>query len=166
MESQSHQEAVARLGELLEDIDFCMLTTLGEYGEMHARPMSTQRFAFDGKLLFLTDAESHKVDELEADDRVLVSYADPSHQRYVAVHGRATLYHDDETIGRLWSPAYRAWWPSGKHDPAIRVLSVDVERAEYWDSPGSKLQHLVGFAKVALGRGSGRDLGEQGTVEL
>jgi general stress protein 26 len=162
----SHRTDVEHLAKLLEDIDFCMLTTHGPGGELHTRPMSTQKFAFDGTLLFLTDSDSHKAEEIAVDDRVLVTYADTDSHDYVAVHGRARMSRDEELIDKLWSPAYRAWWPNGKHEPTIRVLHVDVERADYWESSGSKLTQLVGFAKVALGRGSGEDLGEQGTLEL
>jgi general stress protein 26 len=160
------RDDVTHLGKLLEGIDFCMLATHGANGELHARPMSTQRFAFDGTLLFLTDLASHKAEDIALDDRVLVSYADPHSQTYVAVYGRARLQRDEELIDRLWSPFYRAYWPNGKHDPSITVLTVDVERADFWESPGGKLTQLVGFAKAALGRGSAEDMGTQGTVEL
>lgn len=158
------REDIDRLGELLEDIDFCMLTTIDGDGQLHARPMSTQQMTFDGTLHFLTDAASHKAEDIERDPQVLVAYADTKVQTYVSVHGRARLERDEELIRELWSPAYRAWWPKGRHDPGIRVLSVEVDRADYWESPNSKLVQLVGFAKVALGRGSGEDLGEQGTI--
>jgi general stress protein 26 len=163
--TQHDDDPVARrLGDLLEKIDFCMLTTIDGGGQLHARPMSTQRMEFDGTLHFLTDRGSHKVEDIERDPQVLVSYADTGAQTYVAVHGRARLARDEERIKELWSPAYRAWWPEGRNDPSILVLSVDVDRADYWESPGSKLTQLVGFAKAAVGRGSGEDLGEQGTI--
>ena len=158
------RDDVARLGDLLEDIDFCMLTTVDGSGQLHARPMSTQRFEFDGTLYFLTDVESHKVEDIERNPQVLVSYADTKDQTYVAVHGRASLARDEAKLEELWSPAYRAWWPQGRNDPGIRVLAVDVDRADYWESPGSKLVQLVGFAKAVMGRGDGDDLGEQGTI--
>ncbi len=160
----THSDDVARLGELLEDIDFCMLTTIDGEGQLHARPMSTQQMTFDGTLHFLTDRESHKVEDIERDPQVLVSYADPKEQTYVSVHGRARLARDEQLLEELWSPAFRAWWPNGRNDPSILVLSVDVDRADYWESPGSRLTQLVGFAKTAMGRGSGEDLGEQGTI--
>ncbi|MCW2926644.1 MAG: pyridoxamine 5-phosphate oxidase-related FMN-binding protein [Thermoleophilia bacterium] len=158
------RDDISRLGSLLEDIDFCMLTTRGMDGTLHARPMSTQRSEFDGTLRFLTDRDSHKADDIEANPDVLVTYSDTGRQTYVSVHGRATLARDEALIEELWSPVYKAWWPEGKEDPSITVLSVEVVRADYWDSPGSKFHQLLGFAKAVAGVGSGQDLGEQGTI--
>lgn len=159
-----HTDDVARLGELLEDIDFCMLTTIDGSGQLHARPMSTQKAEFDGTLHFLTDRDSHKVEDIERDPQVLAAYADTKAHTYVSVHGRARIARDEALIEELWSPAHRAWWPDGRNDPSIMVLSIDVDRADYWESSGSKLTQLIGFAKAATGHGSGKDLGEQGTI--
>ncbi len=155
---------VEQLDSLLEGIDFCMLTTVDGEGRLHSRPMSTQKFKTDGTLYFLTDERSHKVDDIERDPQVLVAYAQPDDQTYLSVHGTARVYRDEALIRELWSPVYRAWWPNGRHDPDIRVLAVDVDRVDYWTSPGSKLTQLVGFAKAVVGKGSGEDLGEQGTI--
>ena len=155
---------VARLAELLEDIDFCMLTTIDGSGQLHARPMSTQKAEFDGTLYFLTDRESHKVEDIERTPQVIVTYAKPDDHTGVSVHGTARLARDEERIEELWSPVHRAWWPEGRNDPNILVLSVDVDRADYWTSNGGKLTQLLGFAKAVVGAGSGEDLGEQGTI--
>jgi general stress protein 26 len=159
----SHDD-VARLGELLEDIDFCMLTTIDAGGQLHARPMSTQRSEFDGTLRFLTDRDSHKVEDIERNPQVIATYAKPDDHTWVCVHGTARLARDEQLIKELWSPVHRAWWPEGRHDPNIMVLSVDIDRADYWTSNGGKVTQLIGFAKAVLGAGSGEDLGEQGTI--
>lgn len=166
MNDTTRSDDVRALGELLEDIDFCMLTTQDAAGELHSRPMSTQSFDFDGTLWFLTDRDSHKVADIDAVHDVLLTYADVKDQCYVAVRGSARVMRDDEMIDRLWSPAHRAWWPDGKRDPSILVLAVDVEHADTWTSPGSKLVQLVGFAKAAVGAGSGEDLGEQRSLDF
>jgi general stress protein 26 len=48
----------------------------------------------------------------------------------------------------LWSPLHRAWFPKGLDDPNIALLQVEVDRAEYWDSPSSKVVQLIGLAKA------------------
>lgn len=50
----------------------------------------------------------------------------------------------------IWNPLYKAWFPEGLEDPALGLLKVTVEKAEYWDSPGSAVVHLIGFAKAML----------------
>ena len=56
-----------------------------------------------------------------------------------------------------------AWLPGGPEDPNAVLVRVDVERAEYWDTPGSKLASLISFAKTKL-TGDTYDA-DHGTVE-
>lgn len=152
-ENPTREEAIQKLGELITDIDFCMFTTALPDGSLRSRPMSTQKTEFDGTLWFFTQLDSAKVHEVEDDQHVNLAYADPNGQTYVSVSGRARLSRDRAKIDELWSPVYKAWFPEGKDDPQVALLQVDVEDAEYWDSPSGAVVHLIGFAKaVATGQ--------------
>lgn len=144
----SRIEGITKLGEMIEDIDFAMLTTIDEDGTLRSRPMSTQQVEFDGDLWFFTRASAPKVDEVEHDHRVNLSYSKPEDQRYVSISGTARLVRDRTKIEELWSPALKAWFPKGLEDPDIALLKVSVERAEYWDSSSSTMAHIVGFIKA------------------
>ncbi len=144
----SRIEGIKKLGEMIEDIDFAMLTTIDEDGTLRSRPMSTQQVEFDGDLWFFTRASAPKVDEVEHDHRVNLSYSKPEDQRYVSISGTARLVRDRTKIEELWSPALKAWFPKGLEDPDIALLKVSVERAEYWDSSSSTMAHIVGFIKA------------------
>ncbi len=53
--------------------------------------MYTQRVdpeTFRGELIFLTDSHTGKVREIANEDRVLLTYADSSHNRFVSVLGK------------------------------------------------------------------------------
>ena len=77
-----------KLRELIKDIDFCMLTTIDERGDLHSRPMSSNGdIDPNGDLWFFTGATSHKVSEIQDTSRVNVSFADPQNQHYVSVTG-------------------------------------------------------------------------------
>ena len=65
---QTREESISKLKELIEGIDFAMLTTL-KGNRMHSRPMSTQKFEFDGDLWFFTSDQTAKVEEIEKDNR-------------------------------------------------------------------------------------------------
>jgi hypothetical protein len=45
-------------------------------------------------------------------------------------------------------PFHLAWFPNGIDDPTMGLLRIEVEKAEYWDSPSSTMVHLVGFVKA------------------
>ncbi len=166
MENQAERnEAIRKLGEMIKDIDFAMLTTVEADGTLRSRPMSTQRIEFDGNLWFFTRASAPKVDEVRRDERVNVSYAKPDEQRYVSVSGTAEIVRDREKIEELWSPALKAWFPKGLEDPDIALLKVSAEQAEYWDSSSSAMAHLFGFVK-ALATGQSYQPGENEKINL
>ena len=141
---------VKKLGKLIKGINVAMMTTRDDDGTLRSRPMQTQNQEFDGTLWFFTQASSHKVDEINHEHQVNLSYAEPSDNRYVSVSGTATLVRDRAKIDELWTPALKAWFPDGKDDPEVALLRVDVAKAEYWDQPSSTIVKLVGFTKAVL----------------
>jgi general stress protein 26 len=157
-------ESIEKLKELVEDIDFCMLTTI-EGDRLKSRPMSTQQFEFDGDLWFFTSDNTHKVDDILKDPRVNVAYSQPGEDRYVSVSGRASVVRDRAKIEELWSPVLKAWFPEGLDDPTLCLLKVAVEEAEYWDTPSGKLVQLFGFVK-ALATGQEMEVGDHAKISF
>ncbi len=146
----THQQALAKIRELIKDIQFAMFTTLTANDELHSRPMATQQLEFDGDLYFLTREHSHKTGEMVQHPRVNLAYSDPQNHKYVSIAGRAEVFRDQKKIDELWNPMYKAWFPNGKEDPEIGVIRVRVESAEYWHAPEGKMVQVLGFAKAAI----------------
>ena len=163
---QTRENDLEKLRELVKDIDFCMLTTVDEGGDLHSRPMSSNGdIDADGDIWFFTNASSHKVSEIAKLPKVNVSFADPDNQRYVSVSGTAQLVRDRAKIDELWRPEFKIWFPEGKADPEIALLRVSLEKAEYWDSPGSTIGYALSFVS-SLVTGKQPDLGENKKVNL
>ena len=157
---------VEKIRSLIKAIDFCMLTTVDEAGKLHSRPMSVNgHVESNGDLWFFTSDKSHKVDEVAARPEVNVAFADPGHQNYVSMAGRAEVVKDRSKIKELWQPHLRAWFPDGPDQPDVALLKVHVDHAEYWDSPSSTVAHVVGLAKSLL-TGAPKDVGENKKVNL
>ena len=155
-----------KLRELVKDIDFCMLTTTDEGGDLHSRPMSSNGdIDPNGDIWFFTNASSLKVSEIEKLPRVNVSFADPDNQRYVSVSGTAQLVRDKGKIDELWRPEFTIWFPKGKEDPEVALLRVSLEKAEYWDSPSSTIGYALSFVS-SLVTGKEPDMGENRKVDL
>jgi len=148
--SESHSENVKKLGELIKGIKVAMFTTVSESGELHSCPMITQEVDFDGDLWFFTKKSSVKTHQIEQEPRVNVIYSEPDDQVYVSVAGKAELVEDSEKVEELWSPTYSLWFKDGKEDPDLALIRVEVENAEYWDSPSSAVVRLAGFAKSMI----------------
>ena len=162
--ADSRKESIEKLKGLIESIDFCMLTTMDD-GHLRSRPMSTQQFEFDGDLWFFTSDQTHKVEDIRKDSRINVAYSDPGGNRYVSVSGRAEIVKDREKIEELWSPVLKAWFPEGLEDPSLCLLKIDVDQAEYWDTPSGKIVQLVGFVK-ALATGQEMNVGEHEKINF
>ena len=160
-----HEDAVRTLADKIHGIDIAMMTTVEPDGSLHSRPMATQQTDFDGNLWFFTRVDSAKVDDIGRDHRVNLAYAEPSKQRYVSVSGTARMIRDRQKAEELWKPLYRAWFPEGLDDPSLVLLRVEVEKAEYWDSPSSAVVHLVGFVK-ALATGETYEPGENAVIDM
>lgn len=161
----SGQEAVEKLREMIKDIDFTMFTTEMLDGRLRSRPMSTQKEVFDGKSLwFFTHADDPKVDEIQDDADVCLGYSDNKKMRYVSVTGKGYLVRDQAKIDELWNPMYEAWFPKGKDDPNTALIRVDVEEAEYWESPGM-IRFALSFVK-SLVTDTELDAGENMKIDL
>jgi len=157
------QEEVAKVSDLIKDIQFAMLTTKCPDGTLSSRPMVAQQLEFDGTLWFLTGERTHKTEEIAQNPDVNLAFVDTDDNAYVSISGRAAVLDDREKARELWNPAYRAWFPDGIDDPDLRVLRVDVTSAEYWDSPSSAVVHLLGLAK-AMVTGQRYHGGEHGQI--
>ncbi len=154
-----------KVGALIEDITFAMLTTTERDGSLRSRPMAVQEREFDGDLWFFVGANSGQVAEMREHDQINLSFADPGKNAYVSISGTAALSRDRAKMTELWSPILKAWFPEGLADPNLALLKVSATQAEYWDSPNGKVTQLLGFAKALL-TGKQADGGENEKVAL
>lgn len=149
-------QQIDKLRNLVQDIDYCMLTTLDE-GILRSRPMSSNGdMDVHGNLWFFTYASSHKIDEVKQESQVNVSFSDPNKQSYVSLSGVAEVVRDRSKMEELWKPALKAWFPQELNEPDIALLKIKVTQAEYWDSPAGWVAKTLGVAKaVATGEKAG-----------
>jgi general stress protein 26 len=162
---EERQASIEKLNSLIKEIKFAMLTTAESDGTLRSRPMATQQAPFDGDLYFFTYGSAPKVEEAQQHHQVNLSYANPDDNVYVSVSGAAQLLRDRQKMEQLWNPIYKAWFPKGLDEPDIALLKVNVEQAEYWDSPNNKLVQLGGFVK-ALVTGQQAKGGENKKLDL
>ena len=159
----SGAEALEKIGALVKGIHICMMNTVAADGSIDSRPMALQDTPFNGTLWFLTREDTTKVDEVQADRHVTLTFAQPSDQKYVTLKGKASVLQDHTKVHELWNAMYKAWFPKGPEDPEITVLRVDVKDGDYWEASSSK---VVFFAKYALAAATGGKVavGESGHV--
>jgi general stress protein 26 len=118
---------------LIDDIEIAMFTTRRPDGHLVSRALATQERNPVADLWFAVNVHSNKVDELEFDSHVNVSYYRDRSREWVSVSGTARVTRDRDLIHRLYRPDWRAWFgdEGGQHDggpddPRIALIMVDA----------------------------------------
>ena len=147
------------LHKLLSRFDNAMLITHGAAGRLIARPMAIAHLSPGSDAFFVTSLQSHKVAEIEADPRVLVTFQGGG--AYASISGAARIVHDRNLIERYWTDAWSIWFPDGKDDPDICVIAVLADEGEYWDRAGVEAVRFAFRAMKAAVTGKPVDVGNQ-----
>ncbi|TDN88558.1 pyridoxamine 5'-phosphate oxidase family protein [Microbacterium sp. BK668] len=145
-------EAAGRIKELVEDIDFTMLTTVDAGGNLVGRPMSTRQMDDDGDIWFFTSDHSKKVDEVQADHDVSLSYVDAKGMRFVSVAGTARVVYDEAKMKELYTPSLDIWFEDGLDTPDIALLCVTPVTAEFWEPAQGKIVMAAKMVKSLVTR--------------
>jgi len=122
------------LHDLIKHFNTAILTTHSPDGGVHIRPMHVARMEADQELLFATGLATPKVEEIEKNNQVAISFQGSSEA--AVLYGTAHVLKDRALIEELWSEAWRVWFPGGKDDPNLCLLAVTPVSAEYWDNSG------------------------------
>jgi general stress protein 26 len=161
------------LYKLIDGIEVAMFTTRRVDGQMVSRPMQAQKRNDVADLWFVTDVESHKLDELEHDAHVNLAFYKDRTREWVSVAGTARISQDRELIRRVYQPDWRAWFgdqggerDGGPDDPRLALVLVQAQSVIY--SITTKSQPMVLF-EVAKGMLTGsvpdvaeiREMGER-----
>lgn len=148
MDVRADAEAREKVMDLIKKARFAMFGTYDAHGNNHSRPMAAVSHEDGDELWFFCRSDSRKVREIAADPRVSIDYCDDSNQNYVSVLGRASVLNDRDKAEELWMEPLRTWFPEGTDDEALRLIKVEMQTAEYWDSPSSLIVHGFGYLKA------------------
>jgi general stress protein 26 len=161
MSDESTEKKIKELYQLIEGIEVAMFTTRRPDGTLVSRPMATQTQAEGADLWFVTDRESHKLDELEQDSNVNLSYYRDRTREWVSVSGTAQVSHDRRAIRELYRADWKIWFADeggerdgGPNDPRLTLILVEVESVTYMKV--GKPQPLVLF-EIAKGLVTGKE---------
>jgi general stress protein 26 len=149
-EQANTDQARQKVQDLIADIKVALLVTRGQDGKMSGRPMAAVSNTTSDGLWFFSREASPKTTELLHDNHVLLAYSEPKSQNYVSIAGQAEIVRDPRKVEELWSEGIRTWFPKGPSDPAICLIHVAIESAEYWDAPSSAWVYAYGYAKARL----------------
>lgn len=125
-----------------------MLTTNGEDGHLHSRPMYTLEIDDQDRLWFYTEKGTLKTKEIDNQHLVNVAYADMHTHTYISLGGKAYELDDKKRIQELWDPVLESWFPGGPDADNVQLLVVEMDVASFWDSEGSKMRTGIYFDRA------------------
>lgn len=129
-----------KLAELMERFSHAMLTTR-RGDELRSRPMAIMDSDSDGRLLFFSNVDSGKLEELRDDPHANVSMQDEA--RFVSISGALKVFRDSKRAAEVWSESQREWFPAGPEDPALVLIEIEPTYAEYWDRSSVSALQLI-----------------------
>jgi general stress protein 26 len=133
------QLTLAALAEKMKDIDFAMLSTHADDGQIGARPMSNnQDVAYGGDSYYFTTEDTLMVKDIERDPRVGLSFQGRTgllkqNPLFIAVEGRADLIRDPHEFAAHWNSDLQGWFKEGPDTPGLVMIKVHAQRAHIWD---------------------------------
>ena len=131
-------KSVAQIAKLMRDLDFCMLTTKDRSGSLRSRPMSNNGdVEFDGDVWFFSALDSRKVDDIEGDPVVQLSYSDTNAFLFISMTGEAAIVRDVEKKRELWIEDLDQWFDNGPDSEEIVLIKVTPSLVAYWSREDS-----------------------------
>lgn len=157
-------ECVQKLGSMIKEIKFAMVTSANDRHELHSCPLTVQEVEFDGDLWFVIGKNSEVATNVSNHAPVNVSFASDK-GTYISAVGEAEVLFDRAKLEEFWNPAFKVWFKEGIDDPNIALLRVHVISAEYWESPSFTVTKLAAFAKAFI-TGNSESIGEHRKLNL
>jgi general stress protein 26 len=152
---------------LIDGIEVAMFTTRRPDGHLVTRPMQVQERTAGTDLWFVTDVETHKLDELAQDPHVNLGFYNNKSREWVSVSGTAIITQDRDLVHGLYKPDWKAWFPKvddvrdgGPDDPRLALILVEAHSAIYMKTNRPRPVILFEVVK-ALVTGKAPKIGEE-----
>jgi general stress protein 26 len=127
------------LAKKVADIDFTMLSTRAEDGEIGARPMSNNGdVEYDGDSWFFTWKDSRMVDDIRRDPQVGLSLQGKGGilgkpPIFISIQAAAELIEDKAVFSQHWNADLERWFERGIETPGLILIRAKANRIKYWD---------------------------------
>ena len=163
----STEKKLDDLYDLIDGMEVCMMTTRRSDGHLVTRPMQVQERTSGTDLWFVTDIETHKLDELLGDPHVNLAFYNQRSREWVSVSGTAVVTQDRKLIEGLYKPDWKAWFgkidevrDGGPGDPRLALILVEAHSVSYLKV--NKPRPLILFEVVkGMLTGSAPNIGEE-----
>ena len=127
------------LAKAMGKIDFAMLTTRTDSGQLATRPMSNNgEVDYDGDSFYFSWDSARTISDIAHDPQVALSFQGSAGllskpPLFVAVEGTAVIVRDRAAFAERWSPDLERWFSDGIETHGMVMIHVHADRIHYWD---------------------------------
>lgn len=127
------------LAKAMKDIDFTMLSTRAEGGQIAARPMSNNGdVEYDGDSWFFAMEDTTAVQDIERDSRIGLSLQGNKSLLgapgiFIAIEGQGQVVRDKALFEEHWVKDLERWFKDGVDTPGLVLIKARADRIHYWD---------------------------------
>ncbi len=154
-ESASPENLLQVARETLGYAQVCFLVTVDAAGRLRGRLMHPFEPGDDFTIWLGTSPRTRKIEEIEAQGKFMLAYADPGHGAYVTLWGEASLERDKALRQRYWRDAFSAYWPQGPGGEDYVLIRFTPARIELVNDSRGVAPEPYGLACVVLNRKDG-----------
>lgn len=145
--TMERSEEIEHIFDNIAAIRIGMLTSTGEKGELHSRPMYTLEIDDQERLWFFTGKGTLLSKEINEKHQVNIAYADMHSHTYISISGLAYEIDNNKRKNELWDPALEAWFSKGPDSPDVSLMVVELANAAYWEAQESQMKNGIYFQK-------------------
>lgn len=123
---------------LIDGLETALFTTRRADGQLVSRPMQVQRRTAGTDLWFMTNIESHKLEELATDPHVNCAFYKDRTREWVSISGTARVTQDRQLIHDMYARDWKMWLgdeggarDGGPDDPRIALVLIDAHSVVY-----------------------------------
>ena len=142
----NHNEGLKKVRSLLSKTKIFMMATNLKKIPFSVCPMTLQQMDDQGDLWFFTPRDSDHFRDIEDDNKVQLIASNNKAQQYISIYGNATHIVDAKKVDELWNPMLQAWF-SGKDDPNLALININMESAYYWNNNENKMLSIAHFVQ-------------------
>jgi general stress protein 26 len=128
-----------QLAKAMGKIDFTMLTTRTDNGQLATRPMSNNgEVEYNGDSFYFSWDTARTVSDIAVDPQVALSFQGSTGLLgkppvFVAVQATARIVRDQAAFAEHWSTDLERWFPDGINTSGMVMIHIQADRINYWD---------------------------------
>ncbi len=140
--------SLKELAKKVAEIDFTMLSTRADHGEIASRPMSNNGdVEYDGDSWFFTFENTRMVGDIKRDPQVGLTLQGKSGllgapPLFIAIEATAELIREKAAFEPHWNSDLNRWFKQGVETPGIVLIKAHALRIKYWDGEDEGEIHI------------------------